>query len=650
MAILPILIFHLDSSWMPGGFVGVDIFFVISGYLISGQIFKRGPGNFKFLPFYIRRFRRLFPALAVTVAVSLAAGWHILPPADFKALAWSALASLAGIANIHFYASVDYFNENALLHPLLHVWSLSVEEQFYLVWPAFLVLILPFAHRAQIASIAIVGLISFVASAIATFRAPYLAFYMMPFRIFEFAIGAMVFRAPVRLSQLQGLFCGLAGSGLLAVCLIAFGAATPWPGTHALFPSFATALILFAGRHGFWHGLLSVAPLRVIGRISYSLYLVHWPLIVLYRHWAVVPPSPRDLLGLFVISIAIGGLLFVCVERFHRISPEPKISWLFVGPTIVRSAGAAIENVLARRQAEVFRTFLLLPIATAGFGAMVILRDGFPERIKKWRVQQSTTELSFAGDMCNNSSNRCEFGEISSSRIVYLIGDSYALNLVFGLDRVFKDAGIRGIALYDHGCLFLKGTKRFISGVADQHCEKNVAFAFDQMARDRHPVILAGNYGGYTKSIGTAHADAPFDGSGADYFMWISNFFRDSLHAIDANNRPVIILADSYSTYVDTAKCAMLFGWEDAKCAPASLEQARQKAQPADAMLASLRGDFPRLNIIDPKTVFCTEKGCIVRKNGLPYFRDTSHLTNEGSAFLAERMKGDILTIIGSAR
>ena len=388
---------------------------------------------------------------------------------------------------------------------------------------------------------------------------------------------------------------------------------------------------------------------RFIGRISYSLYLVHWPLIVLYRHWAVVPPSPRDLVGLFVISIAIGGLLFVCVERFHRVSPEPKISWLFVGPTIVRSAGAAIENALTRRQAAVFRAFLILPIATAGFGAMVILRDGFPERIKKWRVQQSTTELSFAGDMCNNSSNRCVFGEISSSRIVYLIGDSYALNLVFGLDRVFKDAGIRGIALYDHGCLFLKGTKRFISGVADGRCEKNVAFAFDQMARDRHPVILAGNYGGYMKSIGLAHADAPFDGSGADYFMWISGFFRASLRAIDANNRAVIILADSYSTHVDTAKCAMQFGWENSKCTPASLEQSRQNAYAADSMLAGLRGDFPRLNIIDPKPIFCTDEGCIVRENGFPYFRDASHLTNEGSAYLAERMKGDILAIVGSA-
>ena len=309
-----------------------------------------------------------------------------------------------------------------------------------------------------------------------------------------------------------------------------------------------------------------------------------------------------------------------------------------------------LENVLARRQAAVFGAFLLLPIATAGFGATVILRDGFPERMKKGRVQQLTSELSFAGDLCNSSSNRCTFGEISSLRIVYLIGDSYALNLVYGLDKVFKDAGIRGIALYDHGCLFLRGTKRFIRGVADPQCEKNVAIAFDQMARDRYPVIFAGNYGGYTKSIGTAHADAPFDGTGADYFAWISKYFLDSLRAIDANNRPVIILADSYRTHVNIAKCAMQFGWEDAKCAPASLEQARQKAHAADTMLAGLRGDFSRLNIIDPKTAFCTDERCVVRENGLPYFRDTAHLTNEGSAFLAERMKGDILSVIGSRR
>src|SRR5215471_10273032 len=139
LAILPIVAFHLAPNLVPGGFIGVDVFFVISGYLISKQILQPRPGEFNFLVFYARRFRRIFPALAVTVAVCLAAGWKILTPQDYQALARSALASLLGIANIHFFLSVDYFNESAFLHPLLHIWSLGVEEQFYLVWPVLLI-------------------------------------------------------------------------------------------------------------------------------------------------------------------------------------------------------------------------------------------------------------------------------------------------------------------------------------------------------------------------------------------------------------------------------------------------------------------------------------------------------------------------------
>ncbi len=644
-AILPILIFHLDPAWMPGGFIGVDIFFVISGFLISGQILKASPGTFRFLPFYLRRIRRLFPALAVTVAVSLAVGWRLFTPGDFKALAWSALASLAGIANIHFYASVDYFNASTLLHPLLHVWSLSVEEQFYLLWPALLVLLLARGRRSLIAGIAVIGLLSFAASAVVTFKAPYLTFYMMPFRIFEFAIGALVCIHAIRLNPMQALLCGFAGVALLALCLVSFSAATPWPGTHALIPCLATALLLIAGRSGFWHRLLSLAPLRMIGRISYSVYLVHWPLIVFYRYWALVPPSPRELAALFVLSLVLGGLLYVLVERFYRASPEPKVAWLFVGTDAIRTAGAALESLIAKRQAAIFSIFLLLPLAAAGSSAAVILRDGFPERMKKGRVQ-AAGELSFAGDLCNSARDRCAFGDPSSSRIVYLIGDSHALNLVYGLDLLFRESGIRGIAFYDHGCLFLKGTQRFDRGVPDRQCARNVAAAFDAVVRDHHPVIIAGSYGGYVKGIGPADSDRPYEGTGADYFAWLGRHFRDSLHAIDATNRPVVLFSASYNTRVDTARCALQFGEDDARCAPASPQQARQDAEATDSMIAALRNDFPALAILDPKTPFCKGESCVVRAGGRPYFRDTAHLTNEGSAFLIARLKDELLAAL----
>jgi peptidoglycan/LPS O-acetylase OafA/YrhL len=506
LAVLPILLFHLDPSWMPGGFAGVDIFFVISGYLITGQILKAGTSRFSFLQFYGRRIRRLFPALAVTVAVTLAVSWRLLSPEDFKALAWSSIASLLGVANIHFFLSVDYFNDSSLLHPLLHVWSLSLEEQFYLVWPALLIVVMLRSRKALILGVTIAGILSLAASAYFTRQAPYLTFYMMPFRIFEFAIGAAVLLAAARPPQWKSMFYGLAGAALLIGSMIMFDSRTPWPATNALVPCAGTALLLIAGHHGVWHTALSIQPLRLLGRISYSVYLVHWPLIVLYRTWIVVPPTTSELLGLLIASILLGAALYILVERFYRISPEPKIAWLFARSATLWTVGKAMELFVHQRQRQIFAIFLLLPALTLVFSGVVIARNGFPERMNKGRVQQVAGELTFAGDICNSARSRCVFGDPTSSKIVYLVGDSHALNLVYGLDRLFREAGIRGIAFYDHGCLFLRGTQRFLRGAPDRDCAKNIAYAFGQLARDRYPVIFAGNYGAYVQQIGSVGA------------------------------------------------------------------------------------------------------------------------------------------------
>lgn len=646
LAILPILLFHLDPAWAPGGFAGVDVFFVISGYLISGQILKSEPGKFQFLAFYWRRIRRLFPALAVTVAITLAVSWRLLTPDDFKALAWSSIASLLGIANIHFFLSVDYFNDSSLLHPLLHVWSLSVEEQFYLVWPALLILLASRGKTTLIRGIVVLGLLSLAASVLFTQRAPYLAFYMMPFRIFEFAIGAAVFLFAARPSRPQSMLYGLAGAGLLIATVIVFDARTSWPAGNALLPCIGTALLLIAGHDGFWHTALSLQPLRLLGRISYSVYLVHWPLIVLYRSFIVVPPTTGELLGLLIASILLGAMLYICVERFYRVSREPKVSWLFVGSAGMRSLGARLETFVVRRQTAIFAIFLVVPALTLGISGIVIARNGFPDRMGGDRVQKAAGELSFAGDVCSSARSRCIFGDPTSQKIVYLVGDSHALNLVYGLDRLFKASGIRAIAFYDHGCLFLRGTQRFLRGAPDRQCARNVADAFSQLVRDRHPVIFAGNYGGYAREIGLAGDSKPFEGTGKDYIDWIDSHLRDSLQAIGANERPIVIVSSAYNTGIDTAKCAAQFGAQDQKCTPQTLDEVRKRTAPIDTMLQNLTTAFPRLAVLDPKTSFCDTTRCVVRDNGLPLFRDSAHLTNEGSTFLIDRLKPALLSAL----
>lgn len=644
VAILPILVFHLDPAAMPGGFIGVDIFFVISGFLISGQILRSGPGDFRFVQFYIRRIRRLFPALAVTVAVSLVFAWKLFTPSHLVGFAKSALASLAGIANVYFYASVDYFNENALLHPLLHVWSLSLEEQFYLIWPAFLILAVRLGRHAVPGAVVTVGLLSLAACMVSLHQHPYLAFYMMPLRIFEFAIGCFALLLNARSRPLISMLCGALGTAILIASCFIFDGNSPWPGTRALLPSAGTALLLVAGREGPWHAALSFAPLRWIGRISYSVYLVHWPLIVFYRYWSLVPPSPMELAGLFAASLFFGALLYLTVERFYRISAEPKVAWAF-GWTKRLSFGIALERIATRHPGRLFAIFLLVPAGAIGFSSAIIANVGFPDRMRIDRVQQHAGDLSFAGDLCRASRSRCGFGATTSPRIVYLLGDSHALNLVHGLDLLFKEHDIRGITFYDHGCLFLYGTTRFLRGVPDEACAKNVARAFETIARDRYPVILAGSYSTYAQQIGDAGARSPFDGVGQNYIDWIRMRLERSLQFIGAQERRITLMAASYDAGIDIGKCVLAPSQRlpGSSCAPTSPAAIKQSTKPVDDMIERMRDRFPGLTALDPKAVFCTLESCTVIENGVPYFRDQSHLTNEGSAFLISRMGPQLL-------
>jgi peptidoglycan/LPS O-acetylase OafA/YrhL len=650
LAVLPILIFHLNPDWMPGGFEGVDMFFVISGFLISSQILKRSPKQFGFVAFYVRRIRRLFPALIITVVASVIVGWRVLTPEDYSALARSALASMTGVANLYFFWTVDYFNASALLHPLLHIWSLGVEEQFYLVWPAFL--IASRCCRPRVLRVAVVAALvaSLGASVFYAARAPYLAFYMMPLRIFEFSIGTAILLFDDQLRRLPKGLCGFLGAAMLAASLWLLDGHTPWPGLHALAPCLGTALLMIAGRQGGWHALLSMMPLRLIGRISYSIYLVHWPLIVFYRYWLVVAPTSRQLLMLFAASIALGAILYLSVERVFRVSAMPSVRETPAWGRFFQSLLMTFEAALARWRDRLFRVFLIVPLMAACFCAVVIARHGFPDRMKTHRVRQKEGELSFGGDLCDSSRARCGFGDSASSQVVYLVGDSYALNLVYGLDRLFKRRKIRGIALYDHGCLFLKGTKRFISGAPDKVCQKNIASAFDQLARDRHPVMFAGAYANYVRNIGDANANSPFGGVGKDYFEWMGERFQSSLRFIGANNRVTMVMASSYSTGINTAKCAAIHGADAYRCRPATLAQARKKTKAADAMIEGLRQYFPKLVILDSKTAFCDNEHCIVRGNGAPYFRDTAHLTTDGSAFLIDRLEPQLLLALDPKR
>ena len=286
LAVVPVLLFHVDLWPFSGGYVGVDIFFVISGYLIASIIgHDLAEGRFTLTGFYVRRIRRIFPALFVMIAFTILVGGLILLPLDYRRLGASALATTLFASNIYFARQSGYFGASAEEAPLLHSWSLAVEEQFYIVFPLLMLVGWRLGGRYRLLLSMVAGL-SLLSAMHMVETAPASAFYLPHTRGWEFLGGAMlaVGRLPAFRSPQIANAAAAAGAALIGWAVLRFSAATPFPGAHALFPVVGAMLILHAGRTGsLVSGALSKPAPVFIGRISYSLYLWHWPLIVFWK-------------------------------------------------------------------------------------------------------------------------------------------------------------------------------------------------------------------------------------------------------------------------------------------------------------------------------------------------------------------------------
>ncbi|MCU0484381.1 MAG: acyltransferase [Chloroflexi bacterium] len=333
IAVVLVVLFHADLVALAGGFVGVDVFFVISGFLITALLLRERErtGRIGFLGFYARRARRLMPAALVVLVVTLVAAATLVAPLDRPGVALDGAAAAVSLANIRFaLAEGDYFTVMASPSPFLHFWSLGVEEQFYLVWPALLLLGARGRRPRLGAGIVLAGVLagSLAACVIVTDVAPGWAFYSLPTRAWQLAAGGLLAIGAGALARLPGPpMAALGWMGLAAVLAAPamLDASVAYPGVAALLPTLGAAALIAAGerRHG-PAGLLSLAPVRFLGRISYSLYLWHWPILVLPAIAAGTSLEPGTRLGLVLLSVLVATLSWAFVEEpFRRGLPGP---------------------------------------------------------------------------------------------------------------------------------------------------------------------------------------------------------------------------------------------------------------------------------------------------------------------------------------
>jgi peptidoglycan/LPS O-acetylase OafA/YrhL len=428
IAVMLVVIFHAFPEAMPGGFIGVDIFFVISGFLITGIIVRElDQKRFSLLAFYNRRIRRIFPALIVVLCVTLVLGWLWMLPAAYAQLSSDVFASAAFFANIALLLQSGYFDIESAKKPLLHLWSLGIEEQFYLVWPLLLMLVARLRLR-MLTAVSLVGMASFVLNVALIGSNPVATFYLPFTRAWELLAGAALACGWNQISQ-----TGAASNrrALFGVLLIATAAAvldtkSAFPGWWAMLPVAGAALLLSAPAAWFCQALLASPPMVWVGLISYPLYLWHWPLLVFC---GIIKFAPLTLLerGLVVgLSFALAWATYRFIEipfRFGRPSPL-KIPSLCSGMVVIAVAG----GVVVKGRGFDFR----LPPEIRELAHV-------PTQSSKWRFHECLLDLSRETSFADSCVDR------NRRPLILVWGDSTAGALLPGL-RKAQETRAFGIA------------------------------------------------------------------------------------------------------------------------------------------------------------------------------------------------------------
>ncbi|MFT6408098.1 MAG: peptidoglycan/LPS O-acetylase OafA/YrhL [Arenicella sp.] len=409
------LLFHLKIPGFSGGFVGVDIFFVISGYLITKNIYSDlDAGKFRFKDFYLRLIYRLLPALLVTIAVTLVASYFILTPEHFSRLGSTSVASVFSVSNFLFWSEADYFDDAKILKPLLHTWSLWVEEQFYLLWPLLLFLLYSKGKKVACFSILLLAMVSLMAAQGLLSQYTTLVFYWMPLRISEFAVGAvLVLCCYVPSATWRTSLAAVAGLGLMLVPIAMYSEQTAFPGVMALIPCVGKALLIRYGRASIVFPLLANALFRQLGKISYSLYLVHWPVIVLVSYWKLGGIGAKSLVIVVPFIFLLAWALHHQVEqRYRRTKASTK--------PLKKGLGVA------------FFAALISLLATS-----ISVGNGWPWRYnaRAHVVINATDGLSASSDSRSRlvSLHQSSFQDQENVARHYIIGDSFAEGTMLAL-------------------------------------------------------------------------------------------------------------------------------------------------------------------------------------------------------------------------
>jgi peptidoglycan/LPS O-acetylase OafA/YrhL len=632
VAVLPVVLYHFGVAPFGGGFVGVDIFFVISGFLITAMIHAEMRENrFSLVGFYERRVRRILPAMFAMMAFCSVAALVVLFPDALVAYAKSLIATAAFVSDFQFWSEASYFDIGASQKPLLHTWSLAVEEQFYLVFPALLWLLRKARERVLLLSLAILLVLSLAASLWAVNEAPVSAFYLLPFRFWELALGGVLavgrFAVPGNSLARNGVAFG--GLALIAGSVFALTSASPFPGLNALPPCLGAALIIYAGagQPTVVSAALGARAPVFIGLISYSLYLWHWPLYVFAKYAAPAGElGPLATAALIALSVLLAVLSWHYVERPFR----------------------GRDALVSRK-----RLFALagLAIAVAAVvGAVMWTGNGLPGRYSPdiRAILAAGRNPNRAAVRCFSRSpeavaaaNLCTIGNPNVAPSFILWGDSHSEAMLPAISAAAASKGRAGLFAGHGFCAPLAGVTRLdvarCTPFNDAVLKLALRPAITEIVLDARWARDAGAAPLGPDDRGRAIVlfdDQSKERSVAQTPAVFARGLERTVKILTAAGEKVVIVAsvpeNSVNVPIELAKMKLSgLHWRIEPALPQFL--ARQSA--VFSVFRALKARYG-VTILYPHLVLCGPATCAVARGGQPLYRDSHHLSIFGAKLM----------------
>ena len=623
VAVSIVVLFHAKLGILSGGFVGVDVFFVISGYLIASIIVaeRHATGRFSYVRFYERRLRRILPALTIVVAAATAAGAFLYPPSDFVRLARSASATMLFFSNFFFSRTVGYFMPAAEKLPLLHTWSLGVEEQFYLVAPLFILALVGPFHRWRRWPFLMAFVLSFGMSIWGVWQQNAKAFFLPQYRVFELLIGVAlaIGIVPDLGSRRRRDAGGLLGLGLIAVSAFGFSLPMPFPGLAAAVPCLGAALVIHSGRAGgtLVTRLLSIRPVVFTGRISYSLYLWHWPLFAFAAYGLAQSPSLSTRLGLVAAAYGLAMATYVLVEQPARRNKSIVSTW--------RVFAASAAALLA---------------AYVGFGA-IERSGGWPSRLPAAVIDFEKTSYGPVGQAprCDMAvPTDCEIGALAPTPASFvLFGDSHAGAIAPMLSDYAAHNGLRGYFLTEPGCAPLLDDT-FMQPFGNEKCVANADRLMRRLAGGGiQTVFVVARWALYSDGSGfgeemQALGIRLMPGTLADTRASFAAAFLGTLHKLVKTGVRVVVIGPVPELGLDlpTAMTKAIL-WNQPFHFALDVADFQQR-QEAVLLLLEKAAAMPGVTVVYPHRILCHEAICDAVENGHPLYFDDDHLNGYGAA------------------